>query len=213
MTRTTALTALLLAAASAATAQTTPPPKPQQDQVIVPEVQRRDVKRPRYPSRDFSLTLFGGVYAVENFGSAGVGGLRAGYQITEDFFAEATYGRTKISDEAYRVGRPGGILPQPSAPMTYYNVSAGYNLLNGESFFGTSTAKATQGYIVAGVGTTRFAGQRWQTFNVGFGLRLLLSDRFALQADVRDHVFANDLLGKRKSTNNPEVTAGLSVFF
>ena len=193
--------------------QTSPAAPAAAEQVIVPQVDRRDVQPPKYPSKDFSITAFGGVYAVENFGTAGVSGLRLGYQITEDFFAEAAYGRTKISDEAYRVGRPGGILPQPSAPMSYYNLSVGYNLLPGEVFFGRNLAKATQGYIVAGAGSTSFAGQRWQTFNVGFGLRLLLKDWFAVQADVRDHVFSNDLLGKRKSTHNPEITAGLTAFF
>ena len=205
--------ALLAALALPAWCQPTAATPPQAEQVIVPQVDRRDVKPPKYPSKDFSVTAFGGVYAVENFGTAGVGGLRLGYQITEDFFAEAAYGRTKISDEAYRVGRPGGILNQPSAPMTYYNVSVGYNLLPGEVFFGRNLAKATQGYIVAGAGSTSFAGQRWQTVNVGFGLRLLLKDWFAVQADVRDHIFSNDLLGKRKSTHNPEITTGLTVFF
>jgi hypothetical protein len=40
-----------------------------------------------------------------------------------------------------------------------------------------------------------------------------MKHRFALQADVRDHVFSLDLLGKRQSTQNLEVTAGLTFFF
>lgn len=204
---------------SPALAQDAKPPTPNTgggaatEQVIVPQVDRREVRRPKFASNDFEIGLFGGVYAVQNFGTAGVSGARLGYHITEDFFAAATLGQTKVSDEAYRVGRPGGILAQPSARMTYYDISVGYNLLPGEAFFGRNTAKATQGYIVAGVGTTSFAGQRWQTFNVGFGLRLMVKDWFAVQADVRDHIFANDLLGKRQTTNNPEITAGFSFFF
>jgi outer membrane beta-barrel protein len=207
--------ALSLAAAAAlpAAAQNTPAPPQGGDQVIVPQVPRREIKQPRYPSNDFSISVFGGVYSVENFGSAGVSGVRLGYHVTEDVFAEATLGRTKISDEAYRVGRPGGILRQPSEKMSYYNVSVGYNLLNGEAFFGRNVAKATQGYVIAGVGSSSFAGQRWQTYNYGFGMRLILADWFAVQADVRDHVFANDLLGTRKTTHNPEVTFGITAFF
>ena len=34
-----------------------------------------------------------------------------------------------------------------------------------------------------------------------------------LQTDVRDHVFSLDLLGQRQSTQNLEVTAGLTCFF
>jgi hypothetical protein len=49
--------------------------------------------------------------------------------------------------------------------------------------------------------------------NFGLGGRLLLLDRAALQVDMRDHVFSLDLLGKRESTQNLELTAGLAVFF
>ena len=66
---------------------------------------------------------------------------------------------------------------------------------------------------MAGIGSTDFAGQKRQTVNYGFGLRLILADWFALQADVRDHVFSLDLLGRRKTTHNPEVTAGLTFYF
>lgn len=209
--------ALLCMAAATAVAQTAPATpansQPAAEQVIQPQVQRREIKRPEYPSNDFSITAFGGFYSVENFGTSSVSGVRLGYHITEDFFAEGTYGRTTLSDEAYRVGRPGGILPQPTAPLTYYNVVVGYNLLTGEAFFGRNLAKATQGYVVLGAGSTKYANQTWQTVTTGFGLRLIVKNWFALQADVRDHVFSNDLLGTRKSTHNPEITAGLTLIF
>jgi outer membrane beta-barrel protein len=108
---------------------------------------------------------------------------------------------------------PAASLSTSTEKLSYYNVSAGYNLLPGEVFFGRGNAKATQGYILAGVGSTRFAGQRRQTLHAGFGLRLMMKDWFAVQADVRDHVFSLDLLGKRQSTQNLEVTAGLTFFF
>jgi hypothetical protein len=44
-------------------------------------------------------------------------------------------------------------------------------------------------------------------------MRLLLADRWALQVDMRDHIFSLDLLGKRQSTQNLELTGGLSYFF
>jgi outer membrane beta-barrel protein len=108
---------------------------------------------------------------------------------------------------------PGGIFAQQTEKLSYYALSAGYNLLPGEVFFGRGTAKASQGYVVLGVGSTDFAGQKRQTIHYGFGLRLVLKDWFSLQADVRDHLFSLDLLGKRQSTHNPEITAGLTFFF
>ena len=183
------------------------------EQVIVPEVQRREVKRPKYPSNDFAVGLFGGTYATQNFGASAVTGLRLSYHVTEDIFVDGTLGRSTVSDEAFRQILPGGIFVNRSEVLSYYALSAGYNLLPGEVFFGRSTAKATQGYILAGVGSTDFAGQKRQTLHAGFGMRLILADWFSMQADVRDHVFTLDLLGKRQSTQNLEVTAGLTLFF
>jgi outer membrane beta-barrel protein len=209
--------ALGLAASLPALAQTAPatPPnsQPAAEQVIQPQVQRREVKRPEYPSNDFAIGLYGGVYATQNFGSAGVGGVRLSYHITEDFFVDATYGQTKVSDESFRQVLPGGIFANRTETLTYYGISAGYNVFPGEVFFGRNTAKASQGYLVAGVGSTDFAGQKRQTYHLGFGYRLVLTNWFSVQADVRNHVFTLDLLGTRKSTNNPEVTLGATLFF
>ncbi len=212
---TPALLALLTLATTAlpAAAQTAAPAAPVAEQVIVPQVDRRDVKRPRYPSNDFAVGLYAGTYATQNFGAAAVSGLRVAYHVTEDVFVDATFGRSKVSDENFRQVLPGGIFVNRTETLSYYAISAGYNVLPGEVFFGRNLAKATQGYILAGVGSTDFAGQKLQTFHAGFGLRLVLKDWFSVQADVRDHVFSLDLLGKRQNTQNLEVTLGLTFFF
>ena len=204
--------AALTAAAAPALAQT-PPAASTAEQVIVPQVERRDVKRPKYPSNDFAVGLYAGTYATQNFGASTVSGLRVAYHVTEDIFVDATLGRTKVSDENFRQILPGGVFVNRTEKLGYYAVSAGYNVLPGEVFFGRNYAKATQGYILAGVGSTDFAGQKRQTFHAGFGMRLIVADWFSVQADVRDHVFTLDLLGRRQSTQNLEVTAGLTVFF
>lgn len=204
---------LLAAMVAPAVAQQVTPPKAAAEQVIVPQVERRDIKRPKYASNDFAVGLYAGTYATQNFGASTVSGVRLGYHITEDFFVDATLGRSKVSDENFRQVLPGGIFVNRTETLSYYSVSAGYNVLPGEVFFGRSTAKATQGYILAGVGSTDFAGQKRQTVHAGFGLRLILTDWLAMQADVRDHVFTLDLLGKRQSTQNLEVTAGFTLFF
>jgi outer membrane beta-barrel protein len=187
--------------------------KPANEQVIEPQVERRDVKLPRFPSKDFEIGLFTGTYETQNFGASSVSGLRVGYHITEDFFAEAAYARTKVSDETFRQILPGGIFAQTKENLTYYNLSAGYNVLPGEVFLGSNRAKATAVYLIGGVGSTSFNKQKRQTLNFGVGLRLLLADRWALQVDMRDHIFSLDLLGKRQSTQNLELTGGLTYFF
>ena len=47
----------------------------------------------------------------------------------------------------------------------------------------------------------------------GLGMRVLLADWLSVQVDLRDHIFSLDLLGKRESTQNLELTGGLSFYF
>ena len=204
--------ATLLAAASlSALAQT--PPAGNNDQVVIPQVDRRDIEKPKFPSNDFEVGLFTGTYSTQNFSSSWVYGARVGYHITEDFFVEGVYGQTKVSDELFRQILPGGILVAGTEKLSYYNVSIGYNLFPGEIFIGGRRARPSQFYLVAGVGSTKFADQRKPTFNAGFGYRVYLADWVALQLDLRDHIFSLDLLGKRESTQNLELTGGLTFYF
>lgn len=208
--------ALALSAATLAVVSTAAPAqtqKPANEQVIVPEVERREVKLPRFPSKDFEIGLFAGTYATQNFGASAIAGLKAGYHISEDVFVEARYAATRVSDESFRQVLPGGIFPNEKETLSYYNLSAGVNVLPGEVFIGSRRAKATAVYLIGGVGSTKFNDQRRQTVNFGLGMRLLLADRWALQVDMRDHVFSIDLLGKRETTQNLELTGGLSYYF
>ncbi len=202
-----------IALAQSAQSAPTAPATTAAPQAVVPEVARRDIKLPSLPSRDFSVSLFAGTYATQNFGAAAVTGLRLGYHITEDFFAEASFGQSKVSDEAFRQVLPGGVFPDAQETLSYYNVALGVNVLPGEIFFGRRHARLSAGYVVGGVGSTRFNNQRRQTLHLGFGLRVYLHPRMALQADVRDHVFSLDLLGKRQSTQNLEATAAFTFVF
>ena len=197
---------------SCATAFAADPP-PKSDQVVVPEVDRRDISVPKFPSNDFEIGAFVGTYATHNFGTSAVGGVRLGYHITEDFFVESVYAISKVSDTSFRQILPGGVFPDEKAKLSYYNVSFGYNVLPGEVFIGSKRAKPSQLYVIAGVGSTKFNDQRRPTYNVGFGFRVFLTDSVSLQLDMRDHIFSLDLLGQRQSTQNLELTGGFAFFF
>ena len=203
------------AAALPAFAQSTqaPPTSPPSEPVVVPQVDRRDVKLPRYPSNDFELGAYTGAYATENFGTSWVYGARIGYHLTEDFFVQAVYAQTKVTDEAFRNILPGGIFESKTQKLNYYNLSVGYNILPGEVFLFSSRARPSQLYIIGGVGSTKFVDQRKPTYNFGFGFKVFLTDYASLQLDLRDHIFSLDLLGKNSTTQNLELTTGLSFYF
>jgi outer membrane beta-barrel protein len=183
------------------------------ESVVVPEVERRDIKLPKFPSNDFEIGLYGGMYSAQNFGSSATGGLRATYHITEDFFVEASAGRTTVSDEAFRRILPGGIFTDNQETLIYSNFNVGMNVLPGEVFFWRERAMPSQVFIVAGGGSTRFNGQRMKTIDFGVGVKLYIADWFAVRVDMRDNMYTLDLLGKRDSTHNFELNAGVSFLF
>jgi outer membrane beta-barrel protein len=191
-----------------------PPRPPASDQqVIQPELDLRPVKVLHIPSNDFELGLFTGVYSTQYLGTDLVGGVRLGYHITEDFFAEAMYGNTRVTDDVFRQILPSGLFPNKEEKLSYYNMSFGFNVLPGEVFFWRSTARPSALYLIAGLGSTKVFDQRHFTANVGFGVRAWLSNWASLQVDMRDHIFSLDILGQQRSTQNLEFTGGITLFF
>lgn len=207
----TACTVLLaLLASGPALADTTLPKEP--DQVIQPEVDRRDVKIPKINSSDFEIGAYGGMLSIEDFGSSAVYGARLVYHVTEDYFVEGLYGRSSVSDQSFcDVGLC--LFTQRQEELTYYALSLGYNLLPSEIFVGKGYAMNSAVYLLAGVGNTSFANESHFTFNVGLGLRVLPRDWLALHVTLRDYLFDTDFFGTNKLTNNVELTCGLSVYF
>ena len=205
----------IVATALPALAQSTAPapaPAPSEP-VVVPQVDRRDVRVPKYPSNDVEVGTFVGSYATENFGTSLVYGVRLGYHVSEDFFVQGVYAQTKVSDDAFRQILPGGVFAGESSKLNYYNLSVGYNILPGEVFLFSSRARPSQFYVIGGVGSTKFVNQRKSTYNFGVGFKVFLTDRASLQVDLRDHIYSVDLLGKRENTQNIEFTGGLAFYF
>ena len=185
-----------------------------QEQVIQPQLDRREVKVPHINADDIELGLYTGILSMENFSAETVNGVRLAYHVTEDFFIEGAYARSTISDEFYRDRAfPITGFDQQDEDLTYYNLSLGYNVLPGEIFLGRRWAMASAFYFIGGVGTTKFANESYSTFNFGGGYRILLTDWLALHIDMRDYVFDSDLLGQNQRTNNFEATIGVAVFF
>jgi outer membrane beta-barrel protein len=184
------------------------------ESVIEPELERRTITEADIDSEDFEAGAYAGVLSIEDFGTNFVYGVRAAYHITEDFFAEAAYGRSEADETSYETLSGGAkLLTDSQRRFDYYNISLGYNLFPGEAFIGGRHAFNTALYVISGVGNTEFADDSHFTVNVGAGYRFLLTDWMALHVDVRDYIFKSDLLGNDKTTNNLEFTGGLTFFF
>jgi len=184
------------------------------EQVVKPRVQRRDIEEPHIESEDFEIGLFAGLMSVEDFGANPAFAVRAAYHVSEDFFMEAAIGQSKTSKTSYeRLSGAAELLTNSERLLRYYELSLGYNLLPGEAFVGGKYAFNTALYLIGGIGSTHFAGSDRFTINIGSGYRFLVTDWLAVHGDLRDHLFDMDLFGANQVTNNLEITLGATIFF
>jgi len=183
------------------------------EQVVRPEIERREVREADIDTEDFEVGVFGGLMNVEDFGTNPVYGVRGAYHVSEYIFVEGTYGRTSTDESSAERIFGVQVLASDDRDLDYWNLSFGLNILPGESFIGSKWAFTSDFYIIGGAGSTSFGGEDEFTWNVGFGYRLLVSDWLAVRVDARDHVFDIDLLGESQTNHNLEFTGGLSIFF
>jgi outer membrane beta-barrel protein len=205
-------TTLLLVTALPAGAADSPVSPESADQVIKPEIDRREVTVPRIRARDFEAGVFVGQYNAESFGVQPVYGARIGYHLSEDFFVELTLAKSSISDENFRrLGIP--LFAEEVTDLIYYHLSAGVNLFPGEIFLGKGRAWGSSIYLAGGIGSTSFDTFDRITLNIGAGLRVLPSKTTMLRIDIRDHIYESDLLGENKFMQNLEVSGGFYLNF
>lgn len=184
------------------------------EQVIEPEVERREIVKPKIDTEDFEIAVFGGVMSVEDFGVNPVVGASLAYHFSESLFVEGAAGVTDTEETSFELlSGAAELLTDDERRFTYYNASIGWNLFPGEAFVGRNRAFNQSFYVIAGLGSTRFGGDDLFTINVGAGYRLLFNDVWALRVDFRDHVFDSDLLGASKTVHNLTGRVGFSLFF
>lgn len=208
------LSALLVAIAIPAVAADAKGKSSQTDQVIVPELQRREFDKPDIDSQDFEVGAYYGVLSIQDFGSNSVAGATLTYHITEDNFFELEYGRSKGDKTSFeKLSGSAQILDSADRDYKYYSLNIGGNIFPGEIFIGSKYAFMSSFYATAGIGGTEFGGDSVFTFNFGVGYRVLLNDWFAIRFDARDYIYEHDIFGDRERVNNLELRTGFSVFF
>ncbi len=208
------LIAVTALAASGCSRSVAPDEPVERQQVIEPEIERRDIDPPRVRATNFEVGVFTGQISIEDFGVSQVSGARLAYHITEGLFVELTGGRARARETSFELlSGSAPLLTDSERRFTYYNASVGYNVLPGEIFLGRRRAMHSALYVIGGVGNTSFAGDDRFTVNVGAGIRVVPLDWLAVHADVRDHIFDIDILGRPKRAHNIEAHIGVTFFF
>ncbi|MDO6747839.1 outer membrane beta-barrel domain-containing protein [Gilvimarinus sp. 1_MG-2023] len=182
--------------------------------IVGADIERRAISEDMLDTENFEIGVYGGVLGIEDFGSSAVTGANIAYHITEDFFVEAIYGISDANKTSYELlSGTVELLSDEERELTYYALSLGYKLFPGQIYLGANTAFNTHFYITAGGGNTEFAGNRYASYTLGAGYKLYLTDWFALDVGMRDHMFSHELFGESRNTNNFEGRLGLSVYF
>ena len=185
-----------------------------QSTLIEPQIERIEFDESQIDSDDFEIAAYVGYLALEDFDTDLVTGIKLGYNVSEDFFVQASYGlgdSGKTSFEILSGGAP--LLSSDEREVEYYIVSLGFNLFPGEAFLTDSTTFNTVLYLSAGVGNTEFAGDDRFTIAYAVGYRTLFADGFSFDIEMRDLIFEQDLFGSEETTHNIELTVAFNFFF
>jgi outer membrane beta-barrel protein len=182
--------------------------------VIEPNVARRRIKTPKIDNENWEIGGSFGFLSIEDFGTNSAYAAQVNYHVTEDFFFRGDVGQSTAGRTSFEtLGGNIDLLTGDERRFTYYSLSVGYNFLPGEVFLGRKTAMNSTFYVLAGIGSVKFAGDNRLTINFGAGYKVLPTDWLAISLGVQDRVFDSDLLGETKVTNNIEMLLSATVFF
>ncbi len=186
----------------------------EQGNLIEPQIERVEFDETLIDSDDFEIAAYAGYLAIEDFDTDIVIGIKLGYNVTEDFFIQASLGRGDSGETSFEKLSGGApLLTDDEREIEYYLVALGFNLFPGEAFFTDSTTFNTVLYISAGVGSTKFAGDDRFTIAYAVGHRTLFADGFSLDIEMRDLIFEQDVFVDEEITHNLELTLAVNFFF
>ena len=182
--------------------------------LIQPQIERTEFNESIIDSEDFELAAYLGLLSIEDFGTNPVQGIKLAYHVNEDIFAQFDYGFSDAGQTSFEVLSGGApLLSDEERSLEYYLVNIGFKLLPGEAFVTDSSTFNTTFYVVAGLGSTDFAGDNRFTINFGTGYQILFADAFSLSINASDLIFNIDVLGEDKVTHNLQYSVALSWFF
>jgi outer membrane beta-barrel protein len=185
-----------------------------QNSLVQPQIERTEFDESIIDSEDFEISAFIGILSVEDFGANTVLGFKFGYHVNEDVTIQFDYGFSETGQTSFEVLSGGApLLSDEERDLEYYLFNIGFNLLPGEAFVTDASTFNTIFYVIAGIGSTKFAGDDRFSLNFGTGYRILYADAFSLNIDVSDLIFNIDVLGEDKVTHNLQYSVALNWYF
>ena len=185
--------------------------------VIEPNVVRLGLKDADIDDENFEVGAYIGFMSVENFGTFPVFGARGAWHLSEDLFFEANIGTTSVDKTPEEERNDINFFTDDERDLLYYNLSLGFNILPGEVFLTEDWAFNSSFYVIAGGGTVEFLGEKEFALNLGGGLRLILTDQFAIHLGFQDIITDKPVVlnpnGEDGSAHNMQYTFSGTYFF
>lgn len=186
----------------------------QEASVLDTKYEAKKYKSPDIEVDDFEILANFGFLSIEDFGVSNSAIFSLNYHVNELYFVQASLVTAEASETSFEVltGNP-TLLTDAQRDYESYNISLGYNLFPGEGFFSKEHTFSTDYYVIAGIGSTDFAGDEHFTYNYGAGFRAAISSNFTIYSEFRNYVFDIDVFGTNKSSNNLSISLGIGFVF
>ena len=179
--------------------------QPDEDRIVLHEA---DIN-----ANDFEIGTYFGLIAIQDFGTNSLIGLTMSYHISENYFVTANIADSTIRETSFQKLTNISIT-EGNRDYAYYDLGMGYNLFQGESFFGQNHAFNSSFYITAAVGSTKFASDSYHTLAFGFGYKVVFLDWLSVQLGAKDRLFRSDIFAEKDELfHNIELHTGINIIF
>jgi outer membrane beta-barrel protein len=180
---------------------------------VEPDISRTDTDDLSVPVRSLEAGAWLGMIATEDFGTNLSYGASLAWHGSEELFYQLDLGQADLQrTSAERLGTEAELRLDNSREMRFLHLSAGWNALPGEVRWRGRSIPVT-GYLLAGGGRQEWFGSSEFAYNLGTGLRMILSDTMLLHLDARQYIYESDVLITKRTYHDLELRAGLSTLF
>ena len=173
---------------------------------------QREVNASDLNTEYFDVGLVAGIVNLQDFPSEVVYGLSATFRSSEDFFLQFNYAQANVSLSSYEKNQ-GRLFSGDDRIYQHYDFLVGYNIFQGEFFTSGTNANLSALYAVAGIGDTDFGGEASFTYTLGVGYQVAFKRLVIFRLDYRNFFYSSNLLLESETTQNSQLTLGVSYLF
>lgn len=181
--------------------------------IIEPSKSVTTVQAAAIDTEHFEFGPYLGLMSTEDFNTNPVTGVSLTYHINSKFLSQITYGSSTVSQAAFEKLNNGNFLAKDDYKFKYLNFLAGYNLLDGRSFFGKNYKFNSAIYVLGGLSEVSFANNSNPGVILGVSYRVVITDWITANVDLRNTMVDREFLDEKKKTNNTEMLMGINLLF